>query len=158
LSRDPRISYAKAIRRAIENEDVPLIRYLFEEAAGDVFTLRGLLPRESEVALGRLLTPKYRSGASLLLLSAETGRSAQYVAKLLRMAGVTIRPAYRPARTTHPVDLAELRRRYENGASVAGLARLIHYCRESTRKFLVEAGARPPLRAEAGGQRDDLGV
>ena len=149
LSEDPRVRYAKAIRRAIENEDVPLIRFLFEEATAEVFTLRGLLPRESEVALGRLLMPKYQSGASLLLLSAETGRSAQYVAKLLRMAGATIRPAYRPARTAHPVDLAELRRRYEAGASVAGLAHLIHYCRESTRKFLLEAGAaRRAFRAE----------
>ena len=145
MSKDLRVGYAEAIRRAIENEDLPLIRHLFEEAAAEAFTLRGLLPRDSEVSLGRLLTPKYRSGASLLLLSIETGRSSQYVAKLLRMAGVTIRPAYRPARTAHPVDLAELRRRYENGASVAGLARLIHYCRESTRKFLFEAGARPPF-------------
>ena len=141
MSKNPRVRYAKAIRRAIENEDIPLIRYPFEEAAAEVFTLRGLLPAESEAALGRLLMPKYQSGASLLLLSAETGRSAQYVAKLLRTAGATIRPAYRPTRTTHPVDLVELRRRYENGASVAALAHLIHYCRESTRKFLQEAGA-----------------
>ena len=76
-----------------------------------------------------------------MLLSIEIGRSTQYVAKLLRLAGVTIRPACRPARATPPVDLAELRRRYENGATVAGLAHLIHYCRESTRKFLIEAGA-----------------
>ena len=148
MSKDPRIRYATAIRRACENEDLPLIRYLFEEAATEVFTLRGLLPRGTEIALGRLLTPKYRSGASLLLLSNEIGRSTQYVGKLLRLAGVTIRPAYRPARTAHPVDLADLRRRYENGATVAGLSHLIHYCRESTRKFLLEAGAEPrPLGA-----------
>ena len=138
---DPRVRYAEAIRLAVGNEDLPLIRYLFEEAAAEVFTLRGLLPRESEVALGRLLAPRYRAGASLLVLAGETGRSSQYVAKLLRMVGVAIRPAYRPVRTVHPVDLVELRRRYENGASVAGLARLIHYCRESTRKFLEQAGA-----------------
>ncbi len=143
MSKDPRVRYTKTIRRAIENEDLPLIRYLFEEAEAEVFTLRGLLPREDEIALGKLLTPKYQAGDSLLLLSIEIGRSTQYVAKLLRLAGVTIRPACRPARATHPVDLAELRRRYENGATVAGLAHLIHYCRESTRKFLIEAGAEP---------------
>ena len=150
MGKDPRVRYTKAVRRAIENEDLPLIRYLFEEAETQVFTLRGLLPREDEIVLGKLLTPKYQAGASLLLLSNETGRSTQYVAKLLRLAGVTIRPAYRPARATHPVDLAELRRRYENGATVAGLAHLIHYCRESTRKFLIEAGAEPrPLKTPA---------
>ncbi|QMU74235.1 hypothetical protein GXP74_34315 [Streptacidiphilus sp. P02-A3a] len=65
---------------------------------------------------------------------------------------MTIRPAYRPVITVYPVDLDELRRRYEAGASVSGLARRIHYCRESTRKYLLRAGtelrprpARTPL-------------
>ena len=143
---NPRTHYAAAIRRACEDDDLPLVRSLFAEASTEVFTLRGLLPREDEIELGRRLTPRYQAGASLLLLSAEIGRSTQYVAKVLRLAGVTIRPPYRPAMTNHPVDLAELRRRYEAGASVAGLAHMIHYCYESTRKYLLRSGAelRPP--------------
>ncbi|WP_182453352.1 hypothetical protein [Streptacidiphilus sp. P02-A3a] len=130
-----------------------MVRRLFAEASGEVFTLRGLLSRADEIELGRRLTPRYRAGASLLLLAAEVGRSTQYVAKVLRLAGVTIRPAYRPVRTAHPVDLTELRRQYEAGASVSGLARRIHYCRESTRKFLLLAGAElrsnPPVESAA---------
>ena len=140
LSKDPRVRYTKTIRRAIENEDLPLIRYLFEEAEAEVFTLRGLLPREDEIALGKLLTPKYQAGDSLLLLSIEIGRSTQYVAKLLRLAGVTIRPPYRPVMTVYPVNLAELRRRYEGGSSISSLAYLIHYSRDRTRAFLLKAG------------------
>ena len=136
----PRARYAVAVRRACEAGDLPLVRSLFAAASAEVFTLRSLLSREDEILLGRLLTPKYQAGASLLLLSAEIGRSTQYLAKVLRLAGVTIRPPYRPVRTAYPVDLAELRRRYEAGASVSGLARPIHYCRESTRKFLLAAG------------------
>ena len=146
IGENPRTRYAAAIRRACADDDLPLVRSLFAEASTEVFTLRGLLPREDEIELGRRLTPKYQAGASLLLLSAEIGRSTQYVAKVLRLAGVTIRPPYRPAMTTYPVDLAELRRRYEAGASVADLAHVIHYCYESTRKYLLRAGAelRPP--------------
>jgi len=140
LNQDPRVRYAQVVRRACEEGNLRLLPRLFEQAEAEVFTLRGLLSREDEIALGRRLTPRYQAGASLLVLSTEIGRSTQYVAKVLRLAGVTIRPPYRPVRTTHPVDLAELRRRYENGASVAGLAHLIHYCRESTRKFLLQAG------------------
>ena len=122
-----------------------MIRSLFTEAAAQVFTLCGLLSREDEIELGRRLAPKYQARASLLVLSREIGRSTRYMAKVLRMAGVTIRP--------RPVDLVELRRRYEGGSSVAGLAHQIRYSYESTRKFLLEAGAelrpggaRQPLR------------
>ena len=140
LNENPRTRYAAAVRRACEEGDLVLVRRLFAEASREVFTLRGLLPREEEIVLGRVLTPRYQAGASLLLLAAEIGRSTQYVAKVLRLAGVTIRPPYRPVMTTYPVDLAELRRQYEAGASVSGLARRIHYCRESTRKYLLRAG------------------
>jgi len=143
LIQDPRVRYAQEVRRACEEGDLCLLPRLFEQARAQLFPFRGLLSREDEIALGRRLTPRYQAGASLLTLSTEIGRSTQYVAKVLRLAGVTIRPPYRPVRTTHPVDLAELRRRYENGASVAGLAHLIHYCRESTRKFLLQAGVEP---------------
>ena len=153
LSENPRSRYAAAVRRACENGELPVIRSLFAEAAAQVFTLRGLLSREDEIELGRRLAPKYQAGASLLVLSREIGRSTQYIAKVLRMAGVTIRPAYRPVQTSRPVDLVELRRRYEGGSSVAGLAHQIRYSYESTRKFLLEAGAelrpggaRQPLR------------
>ncbi|QMU68144.1 hypothetical protein [Streptacidiphilus sp. P02-A3a] len=141
MSENPRTRYAAAVRRACEDNDLPLVRSLFAEASREVFTLRGLLPREDEILLGRRLTARYQAGASLLLLAAEIGRSTQYTAKVLRLAGVTIRPAYRPVMTAYPVDLAELRRRYEAGASVSSLAHLIHYCRESTRKYLLHAGA-----------------
>ena len=141
MNANPRTRYAAAVRRACVDGDLPLVRRLFAEASGEVFTLRGLLAREEEILLGRVLAAEYLAGASLLALSAEIGRSTQYVAKVLRLAGVAIRPPYRPARTSCPVDLGELRRRYEAGASVAGLARRIHYCRESTRKFLLVAGA-----------------
>ena len=146
MSENPRTRYSAAVRRACEDEDLPLVRSLFVAASQEVFTLRGLLPREEEIVLGRVLTPRYQAGASLLLLAAEIGRSTQYVAKVLRLAGVTIRPPYRPVMTVYPVDLAELRRRYEAGASVAGLAHMIHYCYESTRKYLLRSGAelRPP--------------
>ncbi len=156
MSENPRTRYSAAVRRACEDEDLPLVRSLFVAASQEVFTLRGLLPREDEIRLGRLLAPKYQAGASLLLLAAEVGRSAQYVAKVLRLAGVTIRPPYRPVMTVYPVDLAELRRRYEAGASVSSLAHLIHYCRESTRKYLLRAGAelRPNgVRPPAGSDR-----
>ncbi|QMU71098.1 hypothetical protein [Streptacidiphilus sp. P02-A3a] len=141
MTENPRARYAAAVRRACDEDDLPRIRSLFAEATTEIFTLRGLLSREDEIALGVRLAPKYQAGASLLVLSGEIGRSTQYLAKVLRLAGVTIRPAYRPIRTTYPVNLTELRRRYENGASVSSLAHLIHYCRESTRKFLVAAGA-----------------
>ncbi len=140
MSENPRMRYAAAVRRACEEEDLPRVRSLFAEASAEIFTLRGLLSREDEIVLGRLLAPKYQAGASLLVLSGETGRSTQYLAKVCRLAGVTIRPPYRPVRTSYPVNLAELRRRYEDGASVSSLAHLIHYCRESTRKFLIAAG------------------
>lgn len=149
----PRARYTAAIRRACELEDLPLVRSLFAAAAAEVFTLRSLLSGEDEVLLGRVLTPKYQAGASLLLLAAEIGRSTQYVAKVLRLAGVAIRPPYRPVRTTYPVDLAELRSQYEAGASVSGLARRIHYCRESTRKFLLAAGAELRPHPAMGGRR-----
>ena len=138
---DPRIHYVAAVRRACENGDLPLVRALFAQAAAEVCTLRKLLPCEVEVKLGRVLEPKYKAGASLLLLSREIGRTAQYTARVLRLAGVTIRPAYRPARDWSPVDLVELRRQYENGSSIASLAHQIHYSRESIRKFLLAAGA-----------------
>jgi len=139
-SENPRTRYAEAVRGACANDDLPLVRRLFAQASAEVFTLRGLLTREDEIELGRRLTPRYQAGASLLVLGTEIGRSTQYVAKVLRLAGVTIRPPYRPVMTVYPVDLAELRRRYEAGASVSGLARRIHYCRESTRKYLLRAG------------------
>jgi len=150
VNANPRTRYAAAVHRACVDGNLPLVRRLFAEASGEVFTLRGLLAREDEIVLGRVLAARYLAGASLLALSAEIGRSTQYVAKVLRLAGVVIRPPYRPVRTSCPVNLVELRRRYEAGASVAGLARQIHYCRESTRKFLLMAGAE--LRTDPAGQ------
>jgi len=141
LGEDPRSRYAEAVRRACESGELPLVRELFTAAAAEVFTLRGLLSREDEIRLGGRLAPQYQAGASLLALSQEIGRSTQYIAKVLRMAGVTIRPAYRPVQTSRPVNLVELRRRYEGGSSVASLAHRIRYSYESTRKFLLEAGA-----------------
>ena len=138
---DLRMRYAAAVRRACENGDLPLLRVLFAQAAAEVYTLRALLPREAEVELGRLLAPRYRAGASLLVLGSEIGRSAQYVRRLLKLAGVPMRPARRPARDSPPVDLVELRRRYESGSSIASLAHQSHYSRESIRKFLIAAGA-----------------
>lgn len=68
-------------------------------------------------------------------------RTPQYLAKVLRLAGLTLRPPHRPqAGVPKGVDLEALRRAYEAGASVSGLARRIHYCRQSTRKFLLLAG------------------
>jgi len=150
---DPRIRYAAAVLRACENDDLPLMRALFTGAVAEVFTLRGLLPREVEFELGKVLAPKYRSGASLLVLSREIGRSTQYVAKVLQLVGVTIRPACRPAQTSPPVDLVELRQRYENGSSIASLAHRIHYSRESIRKFLRAAGT----EARSGSPRQPVG-
>ena len=150
--------YAAAVRRACENGDLPLVRVLFTQAA-EVAALRQLLPREVEVELGRLLAPRYRAGASLLVLGSEIGRSAQYVKRLLRLAGVAMRPARRPARDSPPVDLVELRRRYENGSSIASLAHQFHYSRETIRKFLLAAGAeirpngtRQPVRSPSASQ------
>jgi len=134
------IHYAAAVRRACENGDLPLVRALFAQAA-EVDALRKLLPREVEVELGRLLAPKYKAGAGLLVLGCEIGRSAQYAKRVLRLAGVTMRPAHRPVRDSPPVDLVELRRRYENGSSIVSLAHQFHYNRESIRKFLLAAGA-----------------
>ena len=136
----PRSRYVAAVRRACENGDIPLIRALFAEASAELGVLQGLLPRDLEIQLGRLLEPKYQAGAGLLVLSEELGRTNQYVAKLLRLAGVTIRPPYRPVMTVYPVNLAELRRRYEGGSSISSLAYLIHYSRDRTRAFLLKAG------------------
>ena len=134
----PRDRYAGEIRRACESGDISRVRALFAEAR-EAGALQGLLPCEVEIRLGQLLGPRYLGGAGLLALAAELGRTAQYVAKVLRLAGVPIRPAFRPA-SVPPVDLAELRRRYENGSSISSLARLIHYSRDRTRRFLLIGG------------------
>jgi len=91
-----RSRYVSEVRRACENGDMLLIRGLFAEARCELGVLRGLLPFDVEVELGLLLKPKYEAGASLPLLAKELGRTAQYAAKVLRLAGATIRPAYRP--------------------------------------------------------------
>ena len=137
----PRSRYDSAVRHACANGDLPLIRMLFAEANAELGVLQGLLSSDVEIALGRLLATKYQAGAGLLVLGEELGRTPQYVAKVLRLAGVTIRPAYRPVMTEYPVNLAELRRRYEAGSSISSLAYLIHYSRDRTRAFLLKAGA-----------------
>ncbi len=138
----PRDRYAGEIRRACESGDISRVRALFAEAGREAGGLRGLLPCEVEIRLGQLLRPRYLGGAGLLALAAELGRSAQYVAKVLRLAGVTIRPACRPVMSVSPVNLAELRRHYEAGSSIASLAHQIHYSRDRTRAFLLRAGAK----------------
>jgi len=150
----PRDRYAGEIRRACESGDISRVRALFAEAR-EAGALQGLLPCEVEIKLGQLLRPKYLRGAGLLALAAELGRSAQYVAKVLRLAGVTIRPACRPVTSVPPVDLVELRRRYEAGSSIAGLAHQIHYSRDRTRAFLLRAGTelRPAYAPLPGSRR-----
>ena len=150
----PRDRYSGEIRRACESGDISRVRALFAEAR-EAGALQGLLPCEVEIRLGQLLRPKYLRGAGLLALAAELGRSAQYVAKVLRLAGVTIRPACRPVMSVPPVDLVELRRRYEAGSSIAGLAHQIHYSRDRTRAFLLRAGTelRPAYAPPPGSRR-----
>jgi hypothetical protein len=150
----PRSRYVDEIRRACESGDVPLIRSLFAEAGREI-GLQGLLPDDVEIDLGRLLTAQYQAGAGLKVLAEELGRTQRYVAKVLRLAGAVIRPAYRPKMAAPPVNLAELRRRYEAGSSISGLAHLIHYSPDQTRIFLIKAGAelrprhpRPPGRPQ----------
>jgi len=149
----PRERYSSAAIRACENGDLPLLRELFAEASEELIGLQWLLPPSVEIQLGRVLLPKYQAGAGLVILAAEIGRTPQYVAKVLRMAGATIRPAYRPAMAVHPVNLAELRRRYESGTSISSLAFLIHYSRDRTRVLLIKAGAelRPRHPGRGGG-------
>ncbi|QMU66818.1 hypothetical protein [Streptacidiphilus sp. P02-A3a] len=118
-----------------------LVRRAFAAASIELFTLRSLLSADDELILGQLLARRYEAGASLLVLGAEVGRSTQYVAKVLRRSGVVIRPAFRPPGSGQRVDLVELRRLYEAGASVSGLAARIGFCREATRKFLKASGA-----------------
>jgi len=89
VNANPRTRYAAAVHRACVDGNLPLVRRLFAEASGEVFTLRGLLAREDEIVLGRVLAARYLAGASLLALSAEIGRSTQYVAKVPRLAGAT---------------------------------------------------------------------
>jgi hypothetical protein len=149
----PRGRYAAAVLRACENGDLPLVRCLFAEANAELGHLQGLLSTDVEIELGRLLTPKYQAGAGLLLLADETGRTPQYVAKVLRLAGVTIRPPFRPVMAVCPVDLVELRRRYESGSTISSLAHVIHYSKDQTRAYLLRAGAelRPRHPRPSGG-------
>ena len=58
MNENPRTRYAAVVRRACQQEDLALVRALFAQASAEVFTLRGLLPRQDEVVLGRLLTPE----------------------------------------------------------------------------------------------------
>jgi hypothetical protein len=98
------------------------------------------------------LGARYRAGASIRALAADTGIDRRAIRELLAGAGVVLRA--RPPSSADRIDW--LVGQYQAGATLRGLAATLDCSHSTVRRWLLRAGV--VLRPPAGGQANRPGV